>query len=129
VHNLITTKTKKAYSLDSWAKHPRKFVKQDANRRIRRLGAIKSTDLVEEEIPKYSSSTNKFVLRKRNGICPVCLGHLRKNSKGTRYQRICENCNAVYNFDIRCPSCNTYRVWSGKLGRWCKGCGHEVKQL
>ena len=71
-------------------------------------------------------SLDRRASRKQRDCCPVCEAKLRKIGKGTRYQRCCDACGAVHQKHLFCPSCSTHRVWAGRLGRWCKGCGKAV---
>lgn len=64
--------------------------------------------------------------RKKPGLCPVCLGKLVKNARGTRYERRCLKCRATLQKTLKCLDCGTKRVWQGPEGRACKGCGRKV---
>jgi hypothetical protein len=124
----VTNKTKKSLSRDSFAKHPGRFLKRDTSGRLRQREkeAIASDDVV---VIRTTSPEDKHALRKQPGHCPLCLHKLKKNKKGTRYLRTCEQCKAQLRPEVRCPRCSTYRVWS-RLGELrCKGCGNEVKSL
>lgn len=122
----ITNRTKKSLSRDSFAKHPGRFLKRDTSGRLRQgeKEAIAKDDVL---VIRTTSHEDKHALRKQVGHCPLCLSKLKKNNKGTRYLRICGQCKAQINPEVRCPRCSTYRVWSCPGELRCKGCGNEVK--
>jgi endogenous inhibitor of DNA gyrase (YacG/DUF329 family) len=122
----ITNKTKKKFSLDPFAKHPGKFLKRDTSSRLRQNGK-KVIALDSLLVVPTHSPIDKRAQRKRTGHCPICIFKLMKNKKGTRYAYSCEQCKAQLKPDIRCPSCNTNRVWGGKDEMRCKGCGKSVE--
>jgi hypothetical protein len=37
-------------------------------------------------------------------------------------------CGATLNTQLVCESCGTKRVWQGKLGAACVGCGAKIRQ-
>jgi predicted amidophosphoribosyltransferase len=123
--NQITGKQKKI-STGEWGKHPRKFLKRVGNKRLRSSESPRSLDALFKEVPQSKIRNTRKSKRKRSGICPVCMNKLNKNNKGTRYWKFCQNCGAAPVKDIKCPSCGTFRVWKGKMGAFCKGCGAKV---
>ena len=86
---------------------------------------VNELEILKEEIPNYKSKYDKHWSRKRSGNCPVCLSRLKKNYKKTRYERKCNKCGAVLQKNIKCPFCSTNRVWMGREGNYCKGCGNK----
>gem|GEM_PF-3492029 len=121
----INNKVKKKLSRDSYVRHPGKFLKQDTSGRLRQRESMVIAD-EEVLIVRTHSPKDKHALRKQTGHCPVCISRLKKNKKGTRYSYICEHCKAQLKPEIRCPHCNTNRVWSHKSESRCKGCGNEI---
>jgi uncharacterized Zn-finger protein len=67
-------------------------------------------------------------LRKSSASCPLCGNRLRRNNRATRHLRHCDNCGGTLNKDIECPYCLTYRVWTGRPGAVCHGCGKIVRK-
>lgn len=124
----ITNKIKKSLSRDPFAKHPSRFLKRDASRRLRQKAkeAILSDDVF---MVRTTSPEDKHDLRKRSGHCPLCLAKLLKNNKGTRYLRNCEQCKAQLHPEVRCTRCSASRVWSRAGEIRCKGCGFEAKPM
>jgi len=122
----LTTGKHKRNSTGEWGKHPRKYLKRVGNKRLRSSESPRSIDSLIKEVPQHKTRSTKNSKRKRSGICPVCLSKLEKNSKGTRYWNFCITCGAAPDRDIKCPSCSTYRVWKGKQGAYCKGCGEQI---
>ena len=123
----INNKTKKALSLDSFEKHPGKFLKKDTSSRIRR----QAKDEIENYDPlliRTPSANDKHALRKRSGHCPFCVLRLRRNKRETRYVNSCEHCKAQLKPDIHCNSCNSNRVWGREDKYRCKGCGKNVER-
>jgi hypothetical protein len=123
VAELITNKGKQK-AVSDHTERPNRFMKKWASCKIRN----EENAIIEEQITeRYRSSPGKDKLsnRKRSGYCPVCLGRLRKNAKNTRYELQCRHCNAVLQRTWVCKSCNTRRVWVGREGARCKGCGKE----
>jgi len=120
----VNNKAKQVKASDQTVRKQGLFLKRRANRLLRRDGM--PTDEGESKHHPISSKTDRFSLRKRSGRCPVCIERLKKNSRGTRYERCCRNCNAVLQADSRCNRCGTHRIWRGPQGVRCKGCGQEV---
>ena len=85
---------------------------------------VKLNDILKEEIAVCKSKSDKHSARKKSGNCPVCLSKLKKNSKRTRYERKCNTCGAVLQKHVTCLFCGTNRVWMGRKGNYCKGCGN-----
>ena len=79
-----------------------------------------------DEIPRHHSRVDKRAPRKTAGVCPLCGKRIGRTNKGTRYLRNCKNCGATLNKEVECPHCRTRRVWTGKLGAVCHGCGKVV---
>ncbi len=116
--NLITNKHKQF----EHSKKPTVFQKRMSARRLRRKA---SADFAEDAFMPVAHAA-KFAKRKRSGVCPVCLGRLVKNARGTRYVRSCSHCTAQVLPDVRCTRCGTFRVWRGRAECRCKGCGNVV---
>lgn len=116
--NLITNKHKKL----EHAKKPTRFQKRVSARMLRRAA---SAEIADDSASPATRST-KHADRKRSGNCPVCLARLTKNARGTRYVRSCSQCGAQFVPDLRCPRCETCRVWRGRDECRCKGCGNSV---
>ena len=99
---LITNKhktSKKAYS------------KTDASGRIRRL---------DFDSPHKPPAKRK---RRDHTACPTCDAHIPKTASGGRRMYACSNCGATLNRQLVCKACSTARVWQGKKGAACAGCG------
>jgi len=124
MNNRINNKHKK-HSTGEYAKHPRRYTKHLGNKRLRKSDNPKSLEMQFNRDPRYYSQNRKNAKRKRSGICPVCLLKLEKNSKGTRYIKVCRSCGAALSEEIKCYSCASYRVWVSKIVAFCKGCGQE----
>lgn len=124
--NRISNKQKQA-KLSDHGEPPSSFVKKLTSRKMRRAALETEIDLT---VGRNSTpgSVDHRAKRKRAGICPICMEKLQKNAKGTRYERVCRECGSVYRQKIICPSCGTRRVWTGKHGDWCKGCGKVVSR-
>ena len=93
-----------------------------AKRKMRRMASSNATD----GMPRHRSCIDKRAARKDPSRCPLCGTRLSHNAKGTRRMRHCDHCGGTLNRDIVCPFCQTYRVWTGKLGAVCHGCGHRL---
>jgi len=76
--------------------------------------------------PPHHHHPDRYAQVKQSGVCPLCLSKLEKTRKGGRYQWRCSACSATRRRDLLCGSCGTHRVWYGKLGAVCKGCGKAV---
>jgi hypothetical protein len=122
----INNKVKKSLSRDPYASHPGRFLKQDTNSRLRKKARrdIQTDDL---HVVAGHSKHDKYAIRKQAGHCPVCMAKLRKNNRGTRYLYCCGKCKAQLKPVIRCPRCDTNRVWVHGSKMRCKGCGNEVR--
>ena len=121
----VTNKHKQAKFSDE-GEPPSRWEKRMTARLLRREGLESEGESSERRSTK-PRSLDRRASRKQRDRCPVCEAKLRKIGKGTRYQRNCEACGAVHQKHLFCPSCSTHRVWAGRLGRWCKGCGHSVE--
>src|SRR5665213_2534877 len=102
---LITKKHKSSKKGDS---------KADANRRIRRTDFDSTQKTVSAGKRHYQTT------------CPLCLARIEKTASGTRRKHNCSQCRATLNTQLVCESCGTKRVWQGKLGAACVGCGGGV---
>ena len=80
----------------------------------------------EDEIPKHRSPMDRLAVRKAKGLCPFCGAKVPQNARGSRRMRNCAACGGCLNKDITCPHCRTQRVWTGKRGCVCHGCGKTV---
>jgi len=101
---LITNKDKQSKGNDS---------KQDAARRIRHL--------------PLTSPIRGNPKRHDQRLCPVCGEVIEKTASGGRRKHSCSQCGATLNKQLTCASCGTNRVWQGKRGIACRGCGTEHK--
>jgi len=93
-----------------------------AKRKMRRMASSNATD----DMPRHRSRIDKRAAQKDPSRCPLCGTRISRNAKGTRRMRHCDHCGGTLNRDIVCPFCQTYRVWTGKLGAVCHGCGHRL---
>lgn len=100
---LVTNKDKRSKKGDS---------KRDAARRIRRF-PIEPRECRIRKNPK----------RHNKNVCPVCGETIEKTASGGRRKNSCKHCGAYLNRGLTCASCGTNRVWHGKLGTACRGCG------
>lgn len=121
----VTNKHKQAKFSDE-GESPSRWDKRMTTRLLRREADFESRLETDEQRGTKPRSLDRRASRKQRDCCPVCEAKLRKIGKGTRYQRCCDACGAVHQKHLFCPSCSTYRVWAGRLGRWCKGCGKAV---
>ena len=80
----------------------------------------------DDDVPRHRSQSDPRGARKTPGLCPLCGAKVRKIRRGTRHARHCAGCGGTLNKEIRCPHCRSYRVWTGKRGCVCHGCGHDV---
>ncbi len=55
--------------------------------------------------------------------CPVCAAQIHKTASGGRRKYCCQHCGASLDKQLTCASCNTQRIWRGKQGAACLGCG------
>ncbi len=92
--NRISNRHKQAKANDP-DEPPRRFFKNKAARALRREPFSSEVD-VQVERNHSVGSLDKRASRKRSGRCPVCTATLLKNSKGTRYERRCRECQAVF---------------------------------
>src|ERR1700678_1081715 len=81
---------------------------------------------VPDEVPCRKTLVDKPAPRKTPGVCPLCQKLLKRNSGGTRFVPHCDACGGTLNKDILCPHCGAFRVWTGRLGAVCHGCGKAV---
>ena len=86
-------------------------------------------DWEDSQIPKNHSSVDARSMRKGAKRCPICTASIHKVSKGTHYERRCRECLATFAKELYCNRCNSNRVWRGKQGIYCQGCGFEYKPL
>lgn len=100
---LVTNKDKRSKKGDS---------KRDAARRIRR-----------SPIEPPESRIHKNPKRHNKNACPLCGEAIEKIASGGRRKNSCKHCGACLNRGLTCASCGTNRVWHGKLGTACRGCG------
>jgi CRISPR/Cas system-associated protein Cas10 (large subunit of type III CRISPR-Cas system) len=101
---LVTNKHKQSKGNDS---------KKEATRRIR-YSAIESP-------------TRNNPKRHNQKLCPVCGEAIEKTASGGRRKHSCSRCGATLNKQLTCASCDTSRVWQGKRGVACRGCGAEYR--
>jgi len=66
--------------------------------------------------------------RHDQNVCPVCGKPIEKTASGGRRKHSCSRCGACLNREITCASCGTNRVWQGKRGAFCLGCGAKYHQ-
>ncbi|PYU67963.1 MAG: hypothetical protein DMG49_17290 [Acidobacteria bacterium] len=100
---LITNKDKRSKKYDS---------KRDAARRIRHSSV--------EPVETHIRSNPK---RHNHSACPLCGAAIERTATGGRHKHSCKHCGASLNTDFTCASCGTNRVWQGKGGAACRGCG------
>jgi hypothetical protein len=120
---LITNKDKQKAISDSGEK-PNKSMKSLTTKKLR----LAKKNVLNDQISEFTKPTpgkDSMSDRKKSGICPVCLTKLKKNEKRTRYERCCHACGSVLQNNRICFSCGTSRVWVGKSGAICKGCGKK----
>lgn len=106
---LITNKDKRSKKADS---------KRDAARRIRHSFV---------EVPERP--VHKSPKRHNQNACPLCYKAIGKTASGGRRKHSCEHCGACLDRGITCLSCGTNRMWHGKLGSACQGCGTALAQV
>ncbi len=70
---------------------------------------------------------HRYPRRHDQGICPVCGEPVGRKSKNKRRKRGCGACGATRSLLLMCQSCGTRRVWKGKKGAACIGCGAPYK--
>jgi hypothetical protein len=117
--NKINNKIKKYHS-GEWCKHPRKYLKRTTGKKIRK--DIFKPDKIEIRKNSYLDKRYKI---KISGNCPFCLERLEKNSKKTRYLKLCRKCKATLDIVVKCKYCNTARIWVKDNLKICKGCGKK----
>src|SRR5262245_8853050 len=61
--------------------------------------------------------------RHDQNACPVCGERIHMTAAGGRRKHLCSHCGASLNKQLTCASCGTNRVWQGKSGIACRGCG------
>jgi hypothetical protein len=118
---MITNRDKQAKASDfDCLKHPGRFLKTKASRMLRR-------DHVEAESDArpWPSRIDSRRQIKRSGVCPLCLERLKKNARGTRYERCCQACRAQWQPDLKCLHCSGEAIWSGAGRSICKRCGRS----
>jgi hypothetical protein len=121
---LINNKIKQRLS-ENWGK-PSKIDKKRSSRKLRRQR--QSTILNELYYrERIFSRKRKKELWEKPGYCPVCLNKLQRTSKGSRHKKICCFCYATYQKKKICEYCHANQIWAGKLGAWCKRCGHQQR--
>jgi len=88
---------------------------------------MRHRQLVEarDEAPRHRSQSDPRAARKTPGRCPLCGARVGRIRPGTRHARHCGACGATLNRAITCPHCRTQRVWTGKRGCVCHGCGRD----
>ncbi|MEM1180433.1 MAG: hypothetical protein AAGM22_18965 [Acidobacteriota bacterium] len=123
--NRITNKQKQAACSDH-SEPPNRWMKLWTVRKLRREQLDSELEEIEPRL-RTPGSRDPRALRKRHDRCPVCEAKLVKLGKKRRYPRRCVTCGAVHQKPLRCPSCGTHRVWAGRLGRWCRGCGRPFE--
>lgn len=116
--NLITNRHKG----QEHGERPTILTKKRSSRRLRRNSL---NDAIDEK-NTLPHRPKKHAVRKKSGVCPICLARLVKNSKKTRYEHRCEACKSQLKPEMQCTSCGTNRVWSGPSGQRCKGCGNAA---
>src|SRR6185369_4630468 len=81
---------------------------------------IRRSSLEPETTPSKTS-------RQDQNACPVCGERVEKAASGGRRKQQCAVCGATRNKLLTCESCGTQRVWQGKKGAACRGCGHRYE--
>ena len=85
--------------------------KADASRRIRKS---------EFDHPLKPPSRRK---QHDQAACPICLARIPKIASGGRRSHSCSQCGATLNKLLLCKRCGAERIWQGKQGAACAGCG------
>src|ERR1700719_4361528 len=62
-------------------------------------------------------------MRHDQKACPLYGERIEKTSRGGRRKYSCQKCGASINKLLICDRCGTKRVWQGKKGAACSGCG------
>jgi len=62
-------------------------------------------------------------MRHNPEACPLCGERIEKTARGGRRKYSCQKCGASINRLLICDRCGTKRVWQGKKGSACSGCG------
>lgn len=88
--------------------------KKDAARNLRRL--------------HVESRMRNSPQRHNQNACPVCGNRIGMTASGGRRKHSCSQCGATLNKQLICGSCNTNRVWQGKQGTACRGCGARYRR-
>ena len=117
----ITNKAKQKAVSDPTGK-PNKYMKSWTAKKLR----LNIASDLKDQTSNHSKPTpgkDRLSYKKKSGICPVCEKKLHKNEKKTRYENRCHSCGAVLQKNKICFSCGTNRVWNGRSGAVCKGCG------
>ena len=104
---LVTNKDKRSKKYES---------KRDAARRIRRSPV------------EPAETQGRSPERHNQNDCPVCGKAIDRTASGGRRKHSCKHCGARLNRDFICASCGTTRVWQGKRGTGCQGCGAAYKR-
>jgi hypothetical protein len=78
-------------------------------------------------LPLNDPRTHSKPKRHDQNACPVCGARIVKTASGGRRKHSCTQCGATRNKLIVCESCGTQRVWQGKKGAACMGCGVKHK--
>lgn len=71
----------------------------------------------------FESANRSKLNRHDQTVCPVCAKPIEKTASGGRRKHSCSQCGACLNRELTCASCGTSRVWQGKRGAFCLGCG------
>jgi len=79
-------------------------------------------------LPLNDSRVHSNPKRHDQNACPLCGERIEKTASGGRRKHSCLECGATLNRGIVCESCGTERVWQGKKGAACRGCGAEYKR-
>src|SRR5690349_24111124 len=66
--------------------------------------------------------------RYNQNVCPVCGKAIERTASAGRRKHSCKHCGACLNRDFICASCGTSRVWQGKRGIACRGCGAAYRR-
>ena len=69
----------------------------------------------------------KMPKRHNQNVCPVCGAPIEKTASGGRRKHSCSTCGATLNKRITCVSCHTNRIWEGRRGAACQGCGAKYQ--
>jgi uncharacterized protein with PIN domain len=72
--------------------------------------------------PDFTHLTGRS-MRHEQKACPLCGERIEKTARGGRRKQSCQHCGATINKLLTCDRCGTKRVWQGKKGAACSGCG------